>query len=265
MPGNVYVVGITNSGKSSLFNKFLDSDYCKHSCRDVVQRATVSRLPGTTLNVLGFPIMRARKRYMAHRIQRLLAEREMEKELAVARKEKLKREGRSRNATLIGNVGKTEFRSETALEEWVEKYASTGNTFATYSLDNLQDVDESDQVQEKAESWLTARKLVHNEEFPDSCWCYDTPGIVTDQQVTNHLNQTELRHILKRKVIHPRTYVMAPGDTMFVTGLTRIDYLQVPVGDEDRLNKLSSLCGTEFTMETEDANFASADLQLSSL
>ena len=45
----------------------------------------------------------------------------------------------------------------------------------------VQDVD--DDNQEKAEKWLTARKLVRNEEYPESCWCYDTPGIVSDKQV----------------------------------------------------------------------------------
>ena len=52
--GNVYLVGTTNSGKSTLFNTFLRSDYCKSACRDIVQRATVSQWPGMLFSSLCF-------------------------------------------------------------------------------------------------------------------------------------------------------------------------------------------------------------------
>ena len=45
-----------------------------------------------------------------------------------------------------------------------------------------------------------------------------------------------------------------------------VKLFQVPLGDKDRLNRLPSLCGQEFTV-TNEANFkqATADIQLSSL
>lgn len=49
--GDVYVLGCTNVGKSSLFNALINSDFCKTQAIDLVQRATVSPWPGTTLNL----------------------------------------------------------------------------------------------------------------------------------------------------------------------------------------------------------------------
>jgi ribosome biogenesis GTPase A len=50
--GDVYLVGCTNVGKSTLFNALLQSDYCKVKAVDLIQRATTSPWPGTTLNLL---------------------------------------------------------------------------------------------------------------------------------------------------------------------------------------------------------------------
>ncbi|KAK1903633.1 Nitric oxide-associated protein 1 [Dissostichus eleginoides] len=44
--GDVYLVGSSNAGKSSLFNALLQSDYCKSRAADRLQRATVSPWPG---------------------------------------------------------------------------------------------------------------------------------------------------------------------------------------------------------------------------
>lgn len=50
--GDVYIIGCTNVGKSSLFNVLLQSDFCKSEASDLIQKATVSPWPGTTLNLL---------------------------------------------------------------------------------------------------------------------------------------------------------------------------------------------------------------------
>jgi ribosome biogenesis GTPase A len=50
--GDVYILGCTNVGKSTLFNALLQSDYCKVKAVDLIQRATTSLWPGTTINLL---------------------------------------------------------------------------------------------------------------------------------------------------------------------------------------------------------------------
>uniref|UniRef100_A0A0M3IRA6 G domain-containing protein n=1 Tax=Ascaris lumbricoides TaxID=6252 RepID=A0A0M3IRA6_ASCLU len=54
---DIYLVGCTNAGKSTLFNTLLQSDLCKVRAVDLVQRATTSIWPGTTISLLKFPVM----------------------------------------------------------------------------------------------------------------------------------------------------------------------------------------------------------------
>lgn len=56
--GDVYLIGCANTGKSSLFNALLGSDYCKVEATDLIQRATTCPWPGTTLKMLKFPILK---------------------------------------------------------------------------------------------------------------------------------------------------------------------------------------------------------------
>jgi len=57
LPGDIYIVGCTNVGKSTLFNTLIQSDLCKVQAVDLMQRATVSEWPGTTLNLLKVTIV----------------------------------------------------------------------------------------------------------------------------------------------------------------------------------------------------------------
>lgn len=301
--GNIYLVGTTNSGKSTLFNRFLESDYCKHTCRDIVQRATVSRWPGTTLNVIKFPIIRASKWKMFLRTMRLKEQVLAESERIQKRKERLKEHGRSRNAILIGHVGKTDFRNEDVKAEENKKYETRGHQFASYSFDTNSGFVELKASFNKS-TVLDRRRTILEDMYPDSKWACDTPGLINKNQLIHSLTGEELKVILKHEIIRPRVFVMKPGDVMFITGLARIDYLEgkprtyvtvhtnhflpvhvvwdcnadafykenigtdilgVPLGDSERLGRLPSLCGREFFIETEDNSVASADLQLSSL
>lgn len=56
---HVYLLGCANAGKSSLFNRLALSDLCDERARDRTPAATVSPWPGTTLNLLSFPLLPA--------------------------------------------------------------------------------------------------------------------------------------------------------------------------------------------------------------
>ena len=68
-----YGSGCTNVGKSSLFNLLLESDLCKVRALDLVQKAITSPVPGTTLNLLKFPVTRPEPHFIADRAVRLRA------------------------------------------------------------------------------------------------------------------------------------------------------------------------------------------------
>jgi len=57
-----------------LFNALLQSDYCKVQAVDLIQRATISPWPGTTLNLLKFPILNPVKWRLYERVMRLKEE-----------------------------------------------------------------------------------------------------------------------------------------------------------------------------------------------
>lgn len=65
------MIGCTNSGKSTLFNTFLQSDLCKSQAVNLIQHATTSVWPGTTLNLLKFPILKPSPHKLFIRVSRL--------------------------------------------------------------------------------------------------------------------------------------------------------------------------------------------------
>ena len=81
---NVYLVGTTNVGKSSIFNILLDSDLCDLKALNRIEKATIAPVPGTTLNLLKFPILRPEPGQLNQRFSRLRDEKQvieyMEKE-----------------------------------------------------------------------------------------------------------------------------------------------------------------------------------------
>ncbi|BDR60737.1 ribosome biogenesis GTPase YqeH [Lactobacillus xylocopicola] len=53
----------------------------------------------------------------------------------------------------------------------------------------------------------------------------DTPGIMTENQLATRLNAQELAVVSPQKPLKPATYQLKPGNTLFLAGLGRIDYL----------------------------------------
>ena len=73
LPGDIYIIGTTNVGKSSLFNLLIDSDLCKIRAVDLIQKAMTSPVPGTTLNLLKFPVTRPEPHFLETRRRRVSA------------------------------------------------------------------------------------------------------------------------------------------------------------------------------------------------
>lgn len=190
--GDVYLVGCTNVGKSSLFNALLHSDYCKVQAIDIIKRATVSRWPGTTLNLLKFPINRPTGWKIHQRTRRLKAESKLMKVEKEIRKAQLEGLPNVDTPALIGHIGRS--FSENAENE-------TG--------------------QGKKPTVLNDRDRV----FAQSKWFYDSPGVIHPDQVLSLLSTEELLITIPKSIIRPQTYYLPPGMSLFIGGLARMDHI----------------------------------------
>ncbi|BFZ01774.1 hypothetical protein BsWGS_04813 [Bradybaena similaris] len=287
---DVFIVGTANAGKSSLFNTLLASDYCKNSARNLIERATISPWPGTTLNLLKFPIVTPSKRTVALRQKRL------KQESAQKREEKMLAKMRKNDAEtweLKEEIKMTDVRTDTqrqaddAGQPWGQVvYGFEATNYGTPVCKMPQPTPFEAEV------------------YAESHWAYDTPGIINPDQIINFLTPEEAPLLAPASMLVPRCLFVRPGETVFVSGLARLDYVQgedlviftvhagpaipikvvttdaadqfyeenigtatfgLPIGDKDRLSKLPPLEWKEFTVETAGRNIAAADVQLSSI
>ncbi|TMN21023.1 ribosome biogenesis GTPase YqeH [Lentibacillus cibarius] len=54
----------------------------------------------------------------------------------------------------------------------------------------------------------------------------DTPGIVNKQQMAHYVSSSDLKVITPKKEIKPRVYQLNSGQTLFIGGLARLDFLK---------------------------------------
>jgi nitric oxide-associated protein 1 len=203
--GNVYLIGCTNVGKSSLFNALLSSDFCKVNATNVIQRATASPWPGTTLRMLKFPILRPSDKIVFERTRRLLAERSAKHQYEAFRREKAADTKSSKYATLKGFVGMT---------------------FRKIDLDAIDPAAQNQQSGFKAQ--LTTLKDNFNR-YKMSKWCFDTPGVMHTDQILQMLTTDEIIKVLPKKMIQPRVFYISSGMSVFIAGLARLDCVDIPI------------------------------------
>uniref|UniRef100_A0A1B0GBI3 G domain-containing protein n=1 Tax=Glossina morsitans morsitans TaxID=37546 RepID=A0A1B0GBI3_GLOMM len=203
--GDVYLMGCTNVGKSSLFNILLNSDYSRPGNADIIPKATTCPWPGTTLQMLKFPIYRPSDIRVYERVKRLLAARSVKGEEAKLFKGKSKKAATLTDATPKGEVGNT----------FVHKSSSEVNDAFSMSL-GVRPI-----------TTLDARSKV----YQASKWLYDTPGVMHPDQITSLLTSEELTRIQPKQMITPRAVRLQPGMSLFVGGLARLDFLESDAED----------------------------------
>ncbi|XP_053179697.1 nitric oxide-associated protein 1 [Scomber japonicus] len=289
--GDVYLVGNANAGKSTLFNTLLLSDFCKTKSPDVISKATISPWPGTTLNLLKFPIMNPTPQRMMRRQQRLdEASQQTEEEL---QPEELKRlQQLSRGGYLVGRVGRT-FQSESSIR----------SDEIEFDVDRLSfGADEDGDTRTPSAPSRSPVEFTYNE-LKDAHWLFDTPGIMKEHDLLSLLTEQEVKSVVPTQAIVPRTFVLKPGTSLLVGAVARIDYLQgekscwfsvvassrvpvhvtssekadavyekhaggdllgVPLGGSDRMKDFPPLLPQEFKLEGRGHLEAAADITLSS-
>ncbi|KRY85587.1 Nitric oxide-associated protein 1 [Trichinella pseudospiralis] len=194
--GDIYLVGCTNAGKSTLFNTFLQSDMCKVQAVDLIERATASLWPGTTLNLLKFPVLNPTARRLAIREARL---RKMERFVS-----RLKAPGTN---------------AISAKRQYNILHGYMGMSFKDEDEDNLFDgLGSAKDDNTKKEIWNP-----DHPDFKNGKWCFDTPGTVNSDQIINLLTLQELVYTIPRAVLKPRKYCINPEMSLLVGGLARLD------------------------------------------
>nr|CAD7426674.1 unnamed protein product [Timema monikensis] len=243
--GDVYLIGCTNVGKSTLFNALLQSDYCKVKAVDLIQRATTSPWPGTTLNLLKFPILRPEGWRLYERTKRLLSNRSR-----VVVERKLRRlqtndTNKPDNPTLIGHIDRTFLPKppEEKSDPFSVSQRAFGGPMCMTGLDP------------------------HDKDFSLSRWCYDTPGTVQPDQV---------RDIVFQRRIKMFTVFAAGSLPITVCRITDADYLYsellgsellaVPSGGSARLQGWPGLTSVPHPLQVKGLSWTEscADIVLSS-
>ncbi|MGI6767789.1 MAG: ribosome biogenesis GTPase YqeH [Bacilli bacterium] len=61
--------------------------------------------------------------------------------------------------------------------------------------------------------------------LPDGSFLLDTPGILNHNQATYYLGHQHQKLLLSKKYIRPRVYQLLPGQTLFIGGFCRLDFV----------------------------------------
>lgn len=198
---DVYLLGCTNVGKSTLFNHLLQSELCRLRENDLIQRATTSLWPGTTLNLLKFPIRPLaawekeirKKRLFIKKIKSSLDEKELRKSI------------------------KYQPEDKNLFIKMEDRISSSSQKELPFSVDSSHPF-----------SKLIKKSTPFSDDHPafkNANFLYDTPGTIFEDQILSLLTTEELLKTLPRKTIRPRTFTLHPFQTLFLGGLGRFDLL----------------------------------------
>ncbi|XP_068460304.1 nitric oxide-associated protein 1 [Clinocottus analis] len=285
--GDVYLVGSANAGKSTLFNALLESDYCKSKATDLIHKATISPWPGTTLDLLKFPIINPTPSRMSRRDERLKTENELpEDELKTLTHF-------SKHGYLTGRVGRT-FRSDLKSRPNEIQFDPDSLAFGE---------NEDDDKRTKSMAAPSRPDEFSFNELKDAHWLFDTPGILKEHDILGLLTEQEVMSVVPTQALVPRTFVLKPSMSLFLGALGRIDFLQggrscwfsvllssrvpvhitslekadgvyekhaghqllgVPLGGAERMKRFPALVPQEFKLEGRGYLEAAADVKLSS-
>uniref|UniRef100_A0A0K0EWB9 Nitric oxide-associated protein 1 (inferred by orthology to a human protein) n=1 Tax=Strongyloides venezuelensis TaxID=75913 RepID=A0A0K0EWB9_STRVS len=203
---DIYLLGNTNAGKSSIFNIFLQSDLCKVRAMDLVERACASPWPGTTMSLLKFPVMNLSPQKLEIRRRRLLSVQAWLKKEERNRLMLLRETKDPKYATLMGVVDSS-FKSIDAKHQ----PESIQNVEAAFG----HDVNLSSRNNEEREKFFNP----DDPTFAKGTWCYDTPGVVNESQLMNIFTLDELIKIFPRKIMTPRTFILREEQSLLVGGV----------------------------------------------
>ncbi|KAL1790897.1 nitric oxide-associated protein 1 [Sigmodon hispidus] len=245
--GDVYLVGTTNAGKSTLFNTLLESDYCTAKGSEAIDRATISPWPGTTLNLLKFPICNPTPYRMFRRHKRL-------KEEASKAEEDLSEEEQSqlnqlkKHSYVVGRVGRTFLHSTEQKDEVPFEFDADALAF-----------DMGNEPVVASRRHHTKQVELTPEDVRDAHWFYDTPGITKE----NCGDQSAWFTVVASNFLPVHITSLDKADALYEKHAGQ-ELLLVPVGGKERMAHFPPLVAEDITLKGGGESEAVADIKFSS-
>jgi len=228
--GDLYVVGTSNGGKSTLFNALMRSDLCwpPISATHSPPAATVSNWPGTTLNLIKFPLhlpsdfkIKFRSRRLARYRKLLGMETEEQSESTTWDQAELKGHVKTSFEEFAMSPGERRWRRHE------KRKGFDSRALVTYEGDGQGDFQEwkAPSYQDNSLSSLAPSDNV--KPSITSRWVFDTPGIINTSQLINYLTKAELDQVLPNGLIRPHFLSLRPGKSLIISGLIQIDCVSI--------------------------------------
>ncbi|XP_017368753.1 nitric oxide-associated protein 1 isoform X2 [Cebus imitator] len=251
--GDVYLVGATNAGKSTLFNTLLESDYCTAKGTEAIDRATISPWPGTTLNLLKFPICNPTPYRMFKRQQRLKNNSTQAKD-DLSEQEQNQINFLKKHGYVVGRVGRTFLYSE----KQKDKAPLKDKVPFEFDADSLAFDMENEPVMGAPKS--TKQVQLTAQDVKDAHWFYDTPGITKE----NCGNQSAWFTVVASNFLPVHITSLDKADALYEKHAGHM-LLQVPMGGKERMAGFPPLVAEDITLkEGLGESEAVADIKFSS-
>jgi len=164
-----------------------------------------SPVPGTTLNLLKFPMTRPEPHFLNDRSRRL---NQFKSAFIAEEKERLVK-----------------------LQKYKKvDYAIPSHFSITHTLKNAL------KERQPQSSYLPSMEVEKKEDLPEVLdpestffragkWCYDTPGTVSTDQIINTLTADEIDKTLPMSPLLPKTILLKQGHSLLLGGLARLDFV----------------------------------------
>lgn len=197
--GDIYLVGCSNTGKTSLFNLLLDL-FSVYKKADLLQRATVSLWPCTTQSMLRFPISHWMLKKLCTRLREGVDKKSDDVEIEIDKE--------------IIDKQETSYKERQSIRKM---RGSRGKNMLV----------PSHSVNKPSGIAVIQPSFVMDQPNKNQTWLYDTPGIVSDKQISSLLTIDELKLLNPTLWLIPRTFILKPGQSLMLGGLGRVDYLEI--------------------------------------